>query len=255
MKTYVYVDGFNLYYGALKNTELKWLDLNILSRQLVPSNHTIARIKYFKARVSGASDPESPKRQQLYLNALRALQIVEVHFGSFLSKTIRRPTVNLPIANRPISTPSPVVLPKGSWDVAFPRGPQVLTIGSYQPKGKSRKGPAPHPPKNAVHAEVHTMEEKGSDVNLASHLLNDAWKDAYEAAVVISNDTDLVTPIRMVAAERKKLVYIVAPGEFGVSKPLASVATHQRHIRKSMLIAAQFADPIPGTAIRKPVGW
>ena len=51
---------------------------------------------------------------------------------------------------------------------------------------------------NAVIAEFHTMEEKGSDVNMAAHLLNDAWQDLFESAVVISNDTDLVVPIRMV---------------------------------------------------------
>ena len=42
------------------------------------------------------------------------------------------------------------------------------------------------------------MEEKGSDVNLSAHLLNDVWKGLFDAAAVISNDTDLVTPIRMV---------------------------------------------------------
>ena len=34
-------------------------------------------------------------------------------------------------------------------------------------------------------------EEKGSAVNLAVHLLNDGWLDAYDCAVVISNDSDL----------------------------------------------------------------
>ena len=39
--------------------------------------------------------------------------------------------------------------------------------------------------------EVIKTEEKGSDVNLAVHLLNDAWLDRYECAVVVSNDSDL----------------------------------------------------------------
>lgn len=58
------------------------------------------------------------------------------------------------------------------------------------------------------------MEEKGSDVNLAVHLLNDAWKDLFDVGVVVSNDTDLVTPIRMVTVERKK-------GDCLVDKPNA----------------------------------
>jgi hypothetical protein len=30
-----YVDGFNLYYGAAKNTPYKWLDIGELCRQLI----------------------------------------------------------------------------------------------------------------------------------------------------------------------------------------------------------------------------
>jgi hypothetical protein len=99
------------------------------------------------------------------------------------------------------------------------------------------------------------MEEKGSDVNLAAHLLNDAWKGAFEAAAVFSNDTDLVEPIRMVAVERAKPVFVVCPGRWAMAPALQRVATHQRHIRKPMLAASQFPDPIPGTTIRKPAGW
>ena len=99
------------------------------------------------------------------------------------------------------------------------------------------------------------MEEKGSDVNLAAHLLNDAWKGLFDAAVVISNDTDLITPIRMVAVERAKPVFVVCPGRWQMAPQLASVATYQRHIRSAMLTSAQFPTPIPGTTIRKPATW
>lgn len=255
MDTTVYVDGFNLYYGALKNTAYKWINLKLLAEQLVPAEYKITKIKYFTARVSGASNPESPKKQQIYLSALGTISELEIHFGSFLSKTIRRPTVNVPIANLPISTVPEVTLPEGNWDVQFSSGPRLLTVGRFRPLNGGRQGQAPIPPANAIHTEVHTMEEKGSDVNLAAHLLNDAWKDAYKAAIVISNDTDLVAPIRMVSIERKKIVFIVSPGKFGVSKPLANVATYQRHIRTSMLAASQFPIQIPGTTIRKPAVW
>lgn len=99
------------------------------------------------------------------------------------------------------------------------------------------------------------MEEKGSDVNLAAHLLNDAWGDRFEAAAVISNDTDLVTPIRMVTRERNKTVYIVSPGLRGVAPKLEQVASHKRHIHKAILEKAQFPDTLPGTTISKPAGW
>ena len=99
------------------------------------------------------------------------------------------------------------------------------------------------------------MEEKGSDVNLAAHLLNDAWKGLFEVAVVISNDTDLVTPVRMVTTERKKPVFIVCPGRWQMAPKLANVASHVRHIRPALLKAAQFPDRLPGTTILKPADW
>jgi hypothetical protein len=99
------------------------------------------------------------------------------------------------------------------------------------------------------------MEEKGSDVNLAAHLLNDAWKNAFEAAAVISNDTDLVTPIQMVSVERGKPVFVVCPGRWQMAPDLERVASFKRHIRRPMLVNAQFPDPIPGTTISKPANW
>ena len=39
MRTVVYVDGFNLYYGALKGTSWKWLDLVALSQNPTNGKH------------------------------------------------------------------------------------------------------------------------------------------------------------------------------------------------------------------------
>src|ERR1035438_9723485 len=70
VKMNVYVDGVNLYYGALKKTPYKWLDLSCLCNLLLPHD-TINRIRYFTARVSSyAHDPGAPNRQQIYLRAL-----------------------------------------------------------------------------------------------------------------------------------------------------------------------------------------
>lgn len=99
------------------------------------------------------------------------------------------------------------------------------------------------------------MEEKGSDVNLAVRLLDDAWQELFDAALVISNDTDLVTPIRMVTTERNKTVIVACPGRWHVAPKLKAVASRARHIRLAMLKSAQFPDPIPGTTISKPTNW
>ena len=47
MRTRVYVDGFNLYYGALKGTPFKWLDLVRLAYQLLPAGYSVTKLKYF----------------------------------------------------------------------------------------------------------------------------------------------------------------------------------------------------------------
>lgn len=71
MRTFVYVDGFNLYYGALKGSSWKWLDLVALFDNMLQSHHRIVTVKYFTARVSGTSaDQSKPQRQDMDLRAL-----------------------------------------------------------------------------------------------------------------------------------------------------------------------------------------
>ena len=257
MRVRVYVDGLNLYYGALKGTGFKWVNLVELVRQLIPADHAIDKLLYFTARVSGTPDIKAPARQQVYLNALNTLSEVEVHLGSFLSKTMWRPLTNLPVAGRDIATPKPTVLPEGVYSVASSGASQMLPVGHYplRETGQKNKRKTIKPLPNAVIVQVNTKEEKSSDVNLSAHLLNDAWKELFDVAVVVTNDTDLVTPIRMVAVERNKPVFVVCPGRWRIAPKLEAVASYVRHIRPQMLRAAQFPDRIPGTAISKPVGW
>ena len=56
MRTSIYIDGFNLYYGAVKDTPYKWLNLDALCRLLLAQHHTIDHIKYFTAQVSARPD-------------------------------------------------------------------------------------------------------------------------------------------------------------------------------------------------------
>ncbi len=48
----VYIDGFNLYYGALKRTPYKWLDLRKLAETMLPTD-TVQEVHYFTARIWG----------------------------------------------------------------------------------------------------------------------------------------------------------------------------------------------------------
>ena len=51
MRTCIYIDGFNLYYGAVKGTSHKWLDLKTAFAMLLQPHHQITAIKYFTAQV------------------------------------------------------------------------------------------------------------------------------------------------------------------------------------------------------------
>ena len=157
MRTRIYVDDFNLYYGALKGTPFKGLNLVELARRLLPARYTVDKLNYFTARVSGVSDSGAPARQHAYLSALGTLPEVQVHFGfgSFLAKAAWRPLTNLPVAGRRIDTPAAVTLLTGNHPVV---GSQTLPVGSYPTsrveKKRRRKAVAPLP--DAVIAEVHT---------------------------------------------------------------------------------------------------
>jgi len=107
------------------------------------------------------------------------------------------------------------------------------------------------PPPNRI--KVWHVEEKGSDVNLAVHLLNDAWHDKYECAIVISNDSDLVEGINLAKA-RGKIVGIITTKNKATAK-LMSVASFHLRLDKDYLKNCLLPDTIPGTTIRKPDEW
>ena len=71
MKTMVYVDGFNLYYRALKGTRYKWLDLQALCKAVLPAHCEIIGINYYTARVSSRVGSDAGKDQNTYLKALK----------------------------------------------------------------------------------------------------------------------------------------------------------------------------------------
>ena len=112
-----------------------------------------------------------------------------------------------------------------------------------------------NPPPASV--EVWKNEEKGSDVNLALHVLNDAWLNAYDCAVIVSNDSDLAESLRLVKAQNQKIIGLVTPGapKRKTSLQLKRHANFVRPIRSWMLRDSQLPNPIPGTTIHKPTSW
>ena len=109
--------------------------------------------------------------------------------------------------------------------------------------------------KDIKFANVVKTEEKGSDVNIAVHLLNDAWLDLYDCAVIVSNDSDLAESLKLVKTQHKKRIGLVTPGKSHPSKELMQYADFVKRIRTGVLAASQLPDPIPGTTIHKPASW
>ena len=104
--------------------------------------------------------------------------------------------------------------------------------------------------------EVIKTEEKGSDVNLGVHLIVDAMDDAFDLAVVVSNDSDLLLPIQLVRERFHKKVGLLNPHEHP-SFTLKKNSDWIRPIRKGPLMAAQFPEELhdqDGT-FRKPTAW
>lgn len=207
MKTNIYIDGFNLYYGALKGTPYKWLNVAKLRQLLLPNNQTHS-IKYFTATVTDRpNDLDQSRRQQKYFRALETIPNLKIILGHFLTQKC--------------------VMPLAGQAAGHPKFVKVIKT-----------------------------EEKGSDVNLAVHLLNDAHKRDYEVAVLITNDSDLLEAIRIVRYELHLPVGILNP----YPRPSHSLQQHAsfiKTIRKGVLAASQFPDTLVDAngTFRKPASW
>ena len=104
---------------------------------------------------------------------------------------------------------------------------------------------------------VMKTEEKGSDVNLATHLLIDAFDDAFEVAVIISNDSDLKEPIRLVRDRFGKRIVLLAPKTTKISGALRPLADYIRQFGPNALARAQFPMQLQDAigSFHKPPTW
>lgn len=106
--------------------------------------------------------------------------------------------------------------------------------------------------------QVIKTEEKGSDVNLASYLLLDGFKNRYDTAAVITNDSDLKLPISMIKNELGKTIGVICPHE-KPSRELSNpkVASFFKTIKGSTLLECQLPEKIQvgERFIHKPKAW
>ena len=106
-----------------------------------------------------------------------------------------------------------------------------------------------------------SMEEKKTDVNIALHLLDDAYQDKCDIQVLVSGDSDLVSAVTMVRDRfpaKKVVVYVPARNQIrGAATELRFAATSNRTLPLPPLKRAQFPNPVPfgSLLVSKPVDW
>lgn len=245
MRIGVYIDALNLYRGARTmcgrgQAGWRWLDVRSVVESLLPSDWTsqgaaLERVVYCTARVDGSRDPSSPKDQDVYIRALRAHGSVDhVEFGNFISRV-----KHAPLARRVGKRGKPQIV-KPDWPVMVQDG----STGSH------------------IHDATFLVsyahrEEKGSDVNIATHLLVDVLTQAVDAAVVVSNDSDLELPVK--EARNRVPVGMINPSLSQLAGKLRGQATDGvgahwwGRMNASHITGHQLPDPVDG--LSKPAGW
>lgn len=230
-KTAVYIDGYNLYYGRLRGTPFKWLDIVKFFDMLMvrrDQHETVQKVVFFTApalatfATHGAASVEA---QSAYHRALKTI------YGDRLE----------------------IVYGTHSYDKG---GTDLPIFVPNRPYDRMRR------------VKVWKLEEKKTDVNLAIRMYRDACKGTYERIILVSNDSDAepaLAAIREDYAEKMiGVVFPVRPVQPGVkaqrriSGSLAKFADWTIPcLRDDDLAEAQLPDIVPTKkkSIRKPAHW
>lgn len=230
-RTAVYIDGYNLYYGRLRHTAYKWLDVVALSEAVLKiqdPSAVLQMVKFFTATALArfaSHGMDSVIAQQSYHRALslRHSERFRLIFGTH------------------------------SIDA---NGTLLPTYVEGQPYNK------------AVRSRVWKLEEKKTDVNIAMEMYRDAVRGKYAQVVLVSNDSDAEPVLAALREDFPQIVIGVvtpvvpsqtcAPAHRGVSASLAKYAHWtRRHLLDEELADAQLPAHIPTKKkpIRKPAHW
>lgn len=131
----------------------------------------VVEVTYCTARVTCAGNSVGQRAQDVCLRALVASgSVARIEYGHYVSRVGTAPlAVDGPHSRSQIVRPG--------WPVMLQDG-----CGRDVPDGRFM-------------VSVARREEKGTDVNVASRLLMDVLSGAVDAAVVVSNDSDLALPV------------------------------------------------------------
>jgi uncharacterized LabA/DUF88 family protein len=178
MRIGVYVDAYNLYYGGRaecgrSTAGWRWLDVRALTETVIAKHWKgqVTNLVYCTARVDAKTNASAHADQDVYLKALLAAGAVNrIEYGNYVARTKRAL----------LATDG-----KRAPELATSRWPLMI---------QDSAGVAVRDARFMV--QYMHVEEKGSDVNVATHLLLDVLQNDVDAVVVISNDSDLALPIR-----------------------------------------------------------
>ncbi|MGL5861556.1 MAG: NYN domain-containing protein [Phycicoccus sp.] len=236
-----YIDGDNLYYGAraLCGRGIpgwRWLDVSALASALVDLScwpgAVVERVVYCTARIQGRANASGAQDQDMYLKALVATGSVDlVEFGKSIEKVKYAPLAIRDAKGRP-------VVQRPAWPVMVKNSAGDINDAVFM-------------------ASFAYREEKGSGVNVASHLLLDVLMGTVDAVILVSNDSDLKFPVEQ--ARQRVPVGTVNPspnrlaGDFK-GDPTAGAGRHWwRQLAADDVTANQLPDPAGG--FRRPIGW
>ena len=218
MRTIAYIDGYNLYYGLLRKSQYKWLDVYALFRdQVLNQGSDIVEVRYYTAPMLGkmSDDLESPIRQRRYLQALRKMHPIGLTLieGRIVASTPFQRLI------RPI-----------------PEAPHLQKV------------------------QVLDFNEKKTDVNIASDMINGAWLKTYDQAVLRSNDSDLEGALRSIKEHHPHIrIGLVAPisgdDPRKISSDLARFSDWKKILSTTHLSRSQLPDRIPSSHLAKPTAW
>ena len=230
-KTAVYIDGYNLYYGRLRNTAFKWLDVVVFFENLLKVHDpsaTLEVVKFFTAPALArfaSHGSDSVQAQQSYHRAMQ------------------------------LARPERFELVCGvhSFDK---HGTLLPTFVEGQPYNRLER------------TRVWKLEEKKTDVNIAMAMYRDAAKARYQQLVICSNDSDAEPALQALREDFLNLtigvVTPVPPADPQKSSPRGvstSLAQHAHWVRRYMLdkelADAQLPVKVPTSKkpIRKPGYW
>lgn len=244
----VYVDAFNLYYGlksqfeplgASRKLGWRWLDIQKLASVYAKwSGSVVDRVVYCTAHLNDPLRAQSAANQGVYIEALRATG-VQIETGRYTSRSKEMSLTGTKIGAH---TPAPVLDDNHEyeWD-----------LGENQDSIRRRGADG------MMLARVGVREEKGSDVNVATHLLSDVLTNKVDAAIVITNDSDLALPLRL--AREHVPIGLLNPQTKPMAGDLKGDPTSGpgghwwRRIDVGDVVAAQLPTRIGG--VHQPVGW